>query len=138
MDVATVRALLVGESKAGYSPLLQRLQKGGCQCQFVASCNEGARLVAESLFDIVFCGSQMDGFQNLIQAVVESSSTLFRYVLVEDGCWWVPTILQGKYCAGGPALRPPEFSRVLDSLVRGTKGKMELRTGVQALAHSAR
>ncbi len=137
MNAAAVRVLLVGESKAGYASLLQRLQKSDCQCQFTASCSEGARLVADSSFDLVLCGSQMDGSQNLIRAVLGSSATLFRYVLVEDGCWWVPAILRGKYCAGAPALRPREFAGALDSIIRETKEKMKLGAGVQSMAHFA-
>ena len=137
MDAATVRVLLVGESRAGYSSILQRLQKSGCQCQFAASCKEGARMVGDASFDLVLCGSQMDGSQNLIRAVAGSSASLFRYVLVEDGCWWVPAILQGESCASAQALRPREFTKVLDSIVREGKQKVRLGAGVQSMAHFA-
>ena len=117
MDTATVRVLLVGESQTGFSSLLQRLQKSGCQCHFVASCFDGARLVAHASFDLILCSGQMNGFQVLSNAARGSSASLFRYLLVEDGCWWVPAVLRGEQSAGAPALRPSEFARALDALV---------------------
>ncbi len=137
MDAATVRVLLVGESKSGYSSIIRHLEKSGCQCQFANSCSQGAGLAAGSSFDLVLCGSQMDGSQELIGAVIDSRATLFRYVLVEDGCWWVPAVLQGKYCPDAPAMRPRQFTGVLDSIARGAKEHRKLRSGVQAVAHFA-
>lgn len=137
MDAATVKVLLVGESKAGYSSIIRHLEKRGCQCQFTNSCSQGACLIADSSFDLVLCGSQMDGSQDLISAVIDSHATLFRYVLVEDGCWWVPAVLQGKYSSDAPALRPRQFTGVLDSIAKGTKENRKLRAGFQAMAHFA-
>jgi hypothetical protein len=130
MNPVLVRVLLVGESRIGFSCLLERLQKGGCQCHFTASCVEGAHLVADSSFDLVLCSGQMDGSQDLISAVQGSNATLFRYVLVEDGCWWVPAVLQGEQCAGAPALRPSEFAKALDTMVREarTTANMQVMT----------
>lgn len=117
MYAATARVLLVGENEIGFSSLLHRLEKNGCQCRFTTSCFEGARLVVDSSFDLVLCGGQMNGSQDLISAVLGSTSTLFRYVLVEDGCWWVPAVLRGELCTGALALRPSEFAKALDTIV---------------------
>ena len=134
MKPALVRVLLVGESRIGFSSLLERLQKSGCQCLFTTSCVEGAHLVADSSFDLVLCSGQMDGSQDLVRAVRDSNATLFRYVLVEDGCWWVPAVRQGEQCACAPALRPSEFAKALDTMVREarTSPKVQVITAHRA------
>jgi hypothetical protein len=53
MATARLRVLLVAESGTGFSPLLERLENFGCQCQLVPSCIEGARLVEDTFFDLV-------------------------------------------------------------------------------------
>ena len=117
VDTQPVRVLLVGGSNIGFSPLSGRLEKSGYQCQFVTSCLDGARLVARSSFDLVLCSGRMKGFQLLLSAARRSSASLFRYVLVEDGCWWVPTVLRGEPCLGAPAFRDAEFANALDTMV---------------------
>jgi hypothetical protein len=121
VDAAVLRVLLVGESQVGFSSLSQRLENNTCQCQFVSSGFDGARLLAQCTFDLVLCSSQIDGFQALCSAACSSSASLFRYVLEEDGCWWIPAVLRGEECAGTPALRPSEFAKTLDTMLKEAK-----------------
>ena len=117
MDTGTVRVLLVGESEGQFSPLVAHLRACGCECQVVSSPLNGAGLVLSGAsFDLVLCSVEMRDCQGLIAAVLGSSTDLFRYLPVEDGCWWVPTVHQGTLCAGAPALRAGEFVKVLDTL----------------------
>jgi len=113
----SVRALFIGESEAGFSSLYQRLRKDGCQCEFVPSCSCGAELFPKCSFDLIFCGVGMKDFGALVSATLRSPASLFRYLRVEEGCWWVPTVLRGKPCVGASALRPREFAKALDHFI---------------------
>jgi CheY-like chemotaxis protein len=108
--------LLVVESATGLSPLLQRLEDFGCQCQLAASCLDAAQRITQTSFDVVLCGDQTKNFPSLLNAVRSSSASLFRYLLVEDGCWWVRAICQGEPCSDAPAFRDREFSEALDQM----------------------
>jgi len=140
-DTRPVKVLLVGGSSVGFSPLSERLEKSGYHCEFVANCLEGARLVARAAFDLVLCSGRMKGFQLLLSAACRSSASLYRYLLVEDGCWWVPTVLRGEVCSRAPAFRDTEFANALDTManeielgprkeqaVAGVEGRSEQET----------
>ena len=116
-----VRVLLVGGSSVGFSPLSEQLERSGYQCRFVSTCLDGARLIARASFDLVLCSGRMKGFQLLLSAVRRSSASLLRYLLVEDGCWWVPTVLRGEDCSRAPACRDTEFASALDTMANGIK-----------------
>jgi hypothetical protein len=116
-----VRVLLVGGSNIGFSLLSERLEKSGYHCEFVATCLDGARLIARASFDFVLCSGGTKGFQLLLSAARRSSASLFRYLLVEDGCWWVPTVLRGESCTRAPAFRDAEFANALDTMVKEVK-----------------
>jgi hypothetical protein len=107
-----LRVLFVGES-LGSCSLSERVRTCGCQCQFVPSCFEGVQLASKSSFDLVLCGGRVKGFHDLLNAAKNSGATLFRYVLVEDGCWLLPTLIAGEPCLSAPALREAELSQVL-------------------------
>lgn len=116
-----IKVLLVGGSSVGFSPLSEQLEKSGYKCRFVSTCLDGARLVARASFDLVLCSGRMKGFQLLLGAVRRSSASLFRYLLVEDGCWWVPTVLRGEDCLRAPAFRGTEFASALDTMAKEIK-----------------
>jgi CheY-like chemotaxis protein len=116
-----VKVLLVGGSSVGFSPLSEQLERSGYQCRFVATCLDGARLIARASFDLILCSGRMRGFQLLLSAVRRSSASLFRYLLVEDGCWWVPTVLRGEDCSRVPAFRDTEFASALDTMANEIK-----------------
>ncbi len=119
--MAPVRILLVGESPMGFSYLSQRLEKRGCQCLVAASNSEGARLFREHPFDLVLCCGSREGIDALISSILGSSASLYRSHRVEDGCWWLPTVVRGQACTGAPAFQPGEFMKVLDQVVDGLR-----------------
>jgi len=106
------RVLFVGES-LGSCSLSERLRACGCQCQFVSSCIDAIELASKISFDLVLCGGRVKGFHDLLSAAKNSGATLFRYVLVEDGCWLLPTLVAGEPCLSAPALRESELTQVL-------------------------
>jgi hypothetical protein len=116
VNAGTAKVLLVGESETSFSSLLPCLSRSGWQCQVVTSCLEGVRLLANGSFDLVLCSVGMSGAQWLITTILGSPVSLFRYLPVEEGCWWIPTVLRGKRCISALALRPHEFAKILGTL----------------------
>lgn len=113
-----VRVLLVGGGSVGNWPFAERLEQSGYHCECVATCLDAAHLMADGLFDLALCSVRMKGFELLRSAVSHSSTSLFRYVLVEDGCWWLPTVLRGESCLNAPAFRGTEFAGALDTMIK--------------------
>jgi hypothetical protein len=112
--------LLIGESEKEFASLSAHLKSYGCHCQFLPGCLEAARLLGQESFDLILCGVEAKGFQTLLAATLGSSVSLFRYLPVEDGCWWLPTVVEGQRCFGVSALRPSEFAKALNELVSST------------------
>ncbi len=123
MSTKLVRVLLVGESAKGFSHLLRRLEKLGCECRVAPSSSEAARLSAGRVFDLVLCTDLEEGIYTFISSLAGSPTTLFRCYPVEDSCWWLPVLRHGANCLGAPALRPAEFGCALEGLVE------EIRSG---------
>ncbi len=123
MNTKLVRVLLVGESAKGFSFLLQRLEKRGCDCYVATSIAEAVRLFAGHGFDLVLCTDWMQGINTLIATLVGSPASLFCCHPVEDSCWWLPAVQHGEKCFGAPALRPSDFGYALDRIVE------EINTG---------
>jgi hypothetical protein len=117
MATAPVKVLLVAENTVGFYPLLERLENCGYQCEVTPSCEDGARLVAEAPFDVALCSVGTQNLAPLLSAVQSSSSSLFRYLLVQDGCWWVPSVLRGEPCSDAPAFRDSELPAALAQIV---------------------
>ena len=44
--------------------------------------------------------------------------TAFLCLPVENGCFWLPAIDDGKECLGLPALRPSEFAKTLEEMTQ--------------------
>jgi hypothetical protein len=116
MGSVPIQVLLVGENGMRCSSLAERLKQYGCECRAVSGCLDGARLVSRDSFDLVLCSGRLKGFQTLVAAARSSSASLFRYLLVEDGCWWVPTVFHGDRCSRAPAFRDAEMAKVLDAI----------------------
>jgi len=47
-----------------------------------------------------------------------SQTTLFYALRVEVGYWWVPMLRLGEECFGAPVLRPGEFVKSLEELLK--------------------
>jgi hypothetical protein len=118
MATRPVRVLLVGGNSVGSWPFSERLEESGYHCECVSTCLDAAHLMADGLFDLALCSVRVKGFDLLLGAVRHSSTSLFRYVLVEDGCWWIPTVLRGESCLNAPAFRGAEFAGALDTMIK--------------------
>jgi hypothetical protein len=118
-DRALVKVLLAGDSQQVFSLSRRRLERKGCQCHFATSQRELEQLLNRTEFDIVLTMHRIKGrgARSLGALLLGSRTTLFYALPVEVGCLWVPVLRIGAECVGAYALRPSEFSTVLDELV---------------------
>jgi len=129
MDSNPARALMVGEHPKGFSFLQQRLENRGCQCVTAAG-PEAIRIIGQQRFDVVLCVSMMRGIDALAASLVGSHGSLYCSHLLDDGCFWLPMVVRGVKCSGAPALRPSEFTTVLDGILNDAKECGQDRAGV--------
>jgi hypothetical protein len=94
-------------------------------------------LLSSQPFDLVLSNTHLpDGTVfGLLVALAGLPVTAFLCLPVENGCFWLPAIDDGKECLGLPALRPSEFAKTLEEMTRslGTVprvNKSALKTGV--------
>jgi len=115
----TVEVLLVGDGPQVFSLSRGHLESKGCRCHFARSQRGLEELLNQKQFDIVLTMRRIEGSSTdwLGTAVSGSRTTLFYALPVEVGCWWVPILRFGIECLGAPALRPREFSDVLNEIV---------------------
>jgi len=120
MEDLKPRVLLIGESAQGCSLLSKRMEKRGCECNFVSSCLEALLRLDSQAFDLVLGPMRLrDGtLYSIIGFLEGSATTVFYSYAVEDGCWWLPALRRGQRCLGSPALRPSEFIVLLDKTIR--------------------
>ena len=55
-----------------------------------------------------------------------SDCSAFYALPVEHGCWWLPLMKDGEKCLGAPALRPPEFAKVLDQTLKKIRSQFRI------------
>jgi len=118
-DKGTVEVLLVGDGPQVFSLSRGQLESKGCRCHFARSQRGLEELLNQKQFDIVLITHRIEGSSTdwLGAALSGSRTTLFYALPVEVGCWWVPVLRVGSECFGDPALRPREFSDVLNEIV---------------------
>ena len=118
-EKGTVDVLLVGDGPQVFSLSRGQLESKGCRCHFARSQRGLEELLNQKQFDIVLTMHRIQGSGTdwLGAALSGSRTTLFYALPVEVGCWWVPILRVGTECFGAPALRPSEFSDVLNEIV---------------------
>jgi len=118
-EKGTVQVLLVADGPQVFSLSQRQLESKGCRCDFAKSQRVLGELLNEKQFDIVLTVHRLEGSSTdwLGAALSGSRTTLFYALSVEVGCWWVPVLRIGTDCFGAPAMRPREFSDVLNEIV---------------------
>lgn len=119
MDGQKVDVLLIRKGQTGHSPLSNRLARRGCECRFATSNQEAGILLAKNDCDLILGPVRLDGESlfPLIGQLRGSRTTLFYYLIVEDGCWWLPAVWLGANCFGAPAIHNSDFATVLDETI---------------------
>ena len=123
MEAEKIDVLLIRKGQSGQSPLCDRLARLGCQCRFATSGQEIGPLLASHHCDLVLGPVRLHGnsLYPLISHLHGSRTTLFFYLIVEYGCWWLPAVWLGANCFGAPAIHNSEFVTVLDDTIEAIR-----------------
>jgi hypothetical protein len=133
-DASTIRVLLVGDSPQSFFFHRKHLERNGCECE-VAECDRTAwEMLGHRQFDLVLSLHPSRGTSSPSLGILLSGSptTLFYALRVEVGYWWVPILRLGEECFGAPVVRPSEFAKALDEVLK------EIRTEATWSANSVR
>ena len=112
--------LLVGRSFQSPNRLTNRLRRWGFRCHFAGNMRTARELLGSIRVDVVLSDMHLsDGTGVALLGVLAGLAvTAFLCLPVETSCFWLPAIDAGKKCLGLPALRPAEFAKALDEMVR--------------------
>ena len=120
MTLSGREVLLVGQNWHSAMPLADRLHRWGFRCHFASNMRAGSDLLSSRPVDLVLCNTRLpdgSGF-GLLVALAGLPVTVFLCLPVENSCFWLPAIDDGKDCLGLPALRPSEFASALEEMNR--------------------
>jgi response regulator RpfG family c-di-GMP phosphodiesterase len=118
MTITGRNVLLVGRTFHDAAALGDRLSQWGFRCHFASSKRAAATLLDSHPVDLLLISTQLSdgtGF-GLVAALLGKPVTAFLCFPVEDSCLWQPALDRGKECLGLPALRPFEFTSVLEEM----------------------
>jgi hypothetical protein len=135
MKEGEIRVLLVGESTRSFQHLAQRLERRHCRCRTATSYNEAKQMIGEEVPDIVLSTvpPHQVGISALAGMLTGTEASFFHAHPVEDSCWWLPALRRGEPCFGTPALRPGQFTSVLDRLVEEIRAERPVERPAAAL-----
>ena len=130
LDASTASVFLVGSTVHKSSPLENHLAQKGCRVSLASSEREAIETLKRCQFDIVLSEFLLaDGSAyHLIPLLVATGTTMFFSYAVEDSCWWMIAVCDGKACSDRPGMTPREFTILLDKTIE----KSRLRNTVQA------
>jgi len=124
MTLSGKDVLLVGQNLHSAGALTDRLQRWGFRCHVAPNLRTACDLLSSHPVNLVLSNTHLPdgtGFR-LLGALAGLPVTVFRCLPVENSCYWLPAIDGGKDCLGLPALRPSEFARGLEEMVRSATG----------------
>lgn len=112
--------LLVGRNGSWGTPVLKSLEKFGTELLFVAPQTVTPEYVRKGAYNLILLDSTVPSEQRrqLASELIGSEASIFYTFPVENGCWWLPTLRDGKDCHGTPAFRRNEFPFELERILR--------------------
>ena len=112
--------LLVGQSFQSPNRLTNRLRRWGFRCHFAGNMRAARELLTSIRVDVVLSDMHLsDGTGIAMLGIFAGLAvTAFLCFPLETSCFWLPAIDAGKKCLGLPALRPAEFAKALEEMVR--------------------
>jgi CheY-like chemotaxis protein len=120
MTLAGRNVLLVGQNFQSAQSLIERLHRWKFRCHFAANARAAVEMSVSHPVDLVLSNTHLPdgtGYRLLI-ALAPWPVSAFLCFPVENGCLWLPAMDDGKKCLGLPALRPSEFAKALEEMVR--------------------
>jgi hypothetical protein len=132
MPADKVTVLLVGRTSGNAAGLFHYLKRHGCAVRSAASYRDAAGLLRNRNFDLVLGDFLIsDGTAYRLMPLLSGTQTsLFISDTLDDGCWWMNAIDEGKDHTKEPRMHPWEFKARLDHML---VDKLRRRTE-QALA----
>lgn len=126
MSRAPVHVLLLGEHVTASLHLVWHLEERGCRCSLARSAEEGAALFQKCEFRLVLGMNSVQQTSRLISLLSMSNCSAFYALPVEQGCWWLPLMKGGQRCLVAAALRPREFTIILDETLKEIRGQYSI------------
>lgn len=119
------KLLIVNDNGCEGSPLVKRLNGMGYSCSSAHSYDEAKTLISAEHFDVVLCKLSMnDGTAYELRPMLAGRpSSLFYSLSVDEDCWWIPGVRNGRQCLGEAALRPDDFFNVLEKITLLVQGE---------------
>jgi hypothetical protein len=119
VDTNTNKALVVADSINNTAYLVGYLRQRGFQCELARTFGEAVGLVRINHFGLILSPLRLGdrSFLPLARLVRGSTTALFFFHAVEDGCWWLPAVWHGEQCFGSTGLRPREFACALNAAI---------------------
>lgn len=132
--------LLVGQDFRNGQVLADQLRRWGFRCHFANNMRVAKRMVSSMRIHVVLSNTHLpDGTGLRLAAILAGLPvTAFVCVPVEDTCFWLPAVDDGKACLGLPSLRPSEFASALEEMARGLTGSRVDEPMVKARSRSSR
>jgi len=121
MSEAAIHALLVGRTHSTY--LRAYLERRGCLCAVASCAEEGTALFQVHRFRLILSMNLFRQARRMAAHLEQTNCSVFCAVPVESGCWWVPILQDGRVCFGASALRPREFTSLLDRTLQEMRGE---------------
>ena len=118
--VSCPNILLVGRTGSWGTLVLRPLEKFGSELSFAAPQTVTSEYVRRGAYDLILLDSTVPPEQRkqLASELIGSEASIFYTFPVENGCWWLPTLRNGKDCHGTPAFRRNEFPYELERILR--------------------
>lgn len=133
VDATTYNALVVADNSNGTAYLVRYLLQRGFKCDLAHNFEEAVERVRLCHFELILSPLRLrnDSLLPLARLVCGTTTALFYFHAVEDGCWWLPAVWHGEECFGYSALRPREFACTLNAAIDELKsiqqGRIEPR-----------
>jgi len=116
MSAHTVKVVLVGSGARNAAILQDHLQRQGCVVFFATSLKEANEMLSGRRFDLIlseFLLSDGTAYQ-LLSPLRGTNTTMFFSNAVENGCWWMHALYEGRDRWGEAGMRPVQFRTLLD------------------------
>lgn len=119
VDATIYKALVVADNPSGTAYLVRYLLQRGFKCELAHNFEEAAGLVRMCHFELILSPLRLrdDSLLPLAHLVCGTTTALFYFYTVEDGCWWLPAVWHGEQCFGYSAFRPREFACTLNAAI---------------------
>src|SRR5258708_19961233 len=114
-ETRKINVLVVGESPRLFSSF-RRLERLGCECHFAESHREVSALLSHTKLDIVLSLYTQERLSQMMALLAGLRVSMFYMLPVEEGCWWLPFLLNGENFFGAPAIHTTEFTYYLITL----------------------